>query len=120
MAYIKQLGDNAAPFQFDVHALIYSENAELLVKELHKELAHNRVNHINTNSEFYQVSIEEIERILHEYDAEIEITHRAEAEEYHRSLSMYQGEPRKGPASNPQTSRAPGVSGSFAELGTLK
>ncbi|MBX2822246.1 MAG: DUF4041 domain-containing protein [Rhodothermaceae bacterium] len=88
MAYIKQLGDNAAPFQFDIHALIYSDNAELLVKELHKELAHNRVNHINSNTEFYQISIEEIERILHEYDADIEITHRAAAEEYRRSLTM--------------------------------
>ena len=88
LAYIKQLGDHAAPFQFDVHALIYSDNAEILAHQIQRELAPYRINHVNNHSEFYEINIDDIERILLEYDADLEITRIASADEYHKTLAI--------------------------------
>lgn len=93
--YIKQLGDEAVPFHFDVHALIYSDNAEALVNELHQAFAPKRVNLVNMKSDFYQISLHEIERIVRMYDADAEIFQASEAGEYNRSMAMQQEETPK-------------------------
>ena len=86
--YIKHLGDTSVPFHFDIHALIYSDNATDLVKDLHRRLALKRINLINSSSEFYQVSIEEIEHVLQEHFKDIEISRHPDAQEYRHSKAM--------------------------------
>ena len=88
LAYIKQLGDEAVPYQFDVHALLYSDDAVTLIKELHKELASHRVNLINSYTDFYHISIEEIEKLLQQYDPELEVVLKPEAMEYRKTTAM--------------------------------
>ena len=88
LAYIKQFSGDAVPFDFDVHALIYSEDATGLVAELQKELASKRVNLENNISEFYNVTLDEIERILQSYDTALEVKQDAAAEEYSQSPGM--------------------------------
>ncbi len=60
MDRIKELGDASVPFSFDVHAMIYSEDAPRLENELHKTFHNNRVNAINLKKEFFHVSLEKI------------------------------------------------------------
>lgn len=60
MDRVKELGDASVPFSFDVHAMIYSEDAPKLENELHKTFHHNRVNAINLKKEFFHVSLEKI------------------------------------------------------------
>jgi len=47
MDRVKELGDASVPFQFDVHAIIYSDNAPELENKLHKHFDKFRLNHIN-------------------------------------------------------------------------
>ena len=86
---VKELGDASVPFQFDIHAIIYSENAPQLEYELHKTFSDRRLNRINQRKEFFKVTLDEIEAFVKEHaNAEIEFTKLAEAREYRETLSM--------------------------------
>ena len=50
---INELGDASVPFDFDVHAMIYSENAPELENTLHKRLEHRRMNLVNLRDEVF-------------------------------------------------------------------
>ena len=52
MDRINELGDASVPFDFDVHGLIYSENAPELENALQNKLESKRVNWVNLRSEF--------------------------------------------------------------------
>lgn len=86
---VRELGDASVPFQFDIHAIIYSENAPQFEYELHKKFAERRLNRVNHRKEFFRVSLEEIETFVKEHaNAEIEFTKLAEAREYRETISM--------------------------------
>lgn len=88
---IRELGDASVPFQFDVHAIIYSENAPQLEYELHKKFSSHRLNRINNRKEFFHVTLEEIESFVKEHaNAEIEFTRLAEAREFRETLTLKQ------------------------------
>jgi hypothetical protein len=89
MDRVKELGDASVPFTFDVHAMIYSENAPELETTLHKEFNERRVNLVNPRKEYFNVKLNEIETAVNSVQgAEIEFTKIAEAEEYRETLSM--------------------------------
>jgi len=86
---VKELGDASVPFSFDIHALIYSEDAPNLEYQLHQEFSTNRLNAVNQRKEFFNVSLEEIRKRVEEIagdDAEFKMT--ALAEEYHESRKL--------------------------------
>ena len=58
---IKELGDASVPFQFDIHAMIFSEDAPNLENELHKAFSNRKVNMLNYKKEFFKVTLDEIE-----------------------------------------------------------
>ncbi len=95
MDRVKELGDASVPFEFDVHAIIYSENAPELENILHKEFDFHKVNLVNDRKEFFNVSIEEIERIVRKYNASIELTKLAEAREYRESVTIRSSREKK-------------------------
>nr|WP_296982781.1 MULTISPECIES: GIY-YIG nuclease family protein [unclassified Thalassolituus] len=41
------MGDASVPFEFDVHAMIFSEDAPTLEKELHRHFQLDSVNKVN-------------------------------------------------------------------------
>jgi hypothetical protein len=86
---VRELGDASVPFQFDIHAIIYSQNAPQLENELHRKFSDRRLNRVNNKKEFFKVSLDEIETFIkvHTY-AEIEFTKLAEAREYRETLSL--------------------------------
>lgn len=89
MDRIRELGDASVPFYFDVHAIIYSENAPQLEYDLHKEFATRRLNRINGRKEFFRVTLDEIEEfVIRHAGAEIEFTRSAEAKEYRETLAL--------------------------------
>lgn len=96
MDRVKELGDASVPFQFDVHAMIYTDNAPELEKLLHKEFDNRRVNMVNNRKEYFHVTLEEIEAIVHQvHGAEIEFTKIAEAQEYRETLLLHQKEQKE-------------------------
>lgn len=88
MDRVKELGDASVPFTFDVHAMIFSENAPELEGELHKFFDSRRRNKVNLRKEFFDVSLDEIESFCKEKKIEIEFTKKAEAKEYWETQAL--------------------------------
>jgi hypothetical protein len=89
MERIDELGDASVPFWFDVHALVFSDNAPALEAKLHERFATGRLNKVNGRKEFFRADIGEIEAVIRaNYDAVVEVTREAPAEQYRESLRM--------------------------------
>ena len=85
---VKELGDASVPFRFDVHAMIYTENAPELEKALHIEFEERRLNLVNNRKEFFNINLKEIERVVKEKNVEAEFYLTAEAREYQESKAI--------------------------------
>ena len=84
---VRELGDASVPFPFDIHAVIFSEDAPALENMLHRAFHYRRINQVNERKEFFNVTIDEIAQVVHEHKGEIAITRLAEAKEYKQSLA---------------------------------
>jgi predicted nucleic acid-binding Zn-ribbon protein len=80
-----ELSGAAVPFDFDIHALIRTDDAPALEAELHRRFAHRRVNIVNERKEFFHVSMDEIAEVVRERCGDIELTLVAEAAEFFQS-----------------------------------
>jgi hypothetical protein len=85
MDRIWELSDASVPFDFDVHAIIYTDDAPGLEGELHQRFSGRRVNVVNERKEFFHVSIDEIADVVRERCGDIELTLAAEAAEFLQS-----------------------------------
>ena len=89
MERVDELGDASVPFRFDVHALVFSDNAPALEAKLHAHFAVGRMNKVNGRKEFFRADLKEIEAVIRaNYDAVVEVVHAAAAEQYRESLRM--------------------------------
>ena len=89
MDRVDELGDASVPFSFDVHSLIFSDNAPELESKLHQHFHKNRLNKINNKKEFFKADIKEIERVIKEnYDNIVEVIETPPAEQYRESLKV--------------------------------
>ena len=89
MDRIDELGDASVPFNFDVHALIFSDNAPALEAALHRAFENRKVNMVNPRREFFNVTLEEIEKVVKQnYDKTVDFIRFAPAEQYRESLKI--------------------------------
>lgn len=89
MDRIKELSSASVPFEFDVHAMIFSSNAPELETTLHKHFADYAVNKVNPRKEFYNVDIDEIEKVVKEnYNDTVQFTKIPIAAEYRQSMNL--------------------------------
>jgi len=92
MDRVKELGDASVPFPFDVHAMIFSEDAPALEAKLHRVFEKHRVNRVNYRKEFFRIPLEKIRDEVVQRGAEIEFTMIAEAAEYRQTQSILEEE----------------------------
>ncbi|MFY8299827.1 DUF4041 domain-containing protein [Pseudoalteromonas sp. SS15] len=86
---VKELGDASVPFSFDVHAMIYSEDAPSLEKDLHRRFERESVNKINPRKEFFKTTLAEIKQTVEKHNlSDVHWTMKAEATEYRESLAI--------------------------------
>lgn len=85
---VKELGDASVPFQFDIHAMIYSDEARTLENELHKAFTNKKVNMLNYRKEFFNVTLDEIENMVKEIGMDAEFSRLPEAMEYRETLAI--------------------------------
>lgn len=85
---VKELGDASVPFQFDIHAMIFSEEAPTLENELHKAFASKKVNMVNYRKEFFKVTLDEIEQKTREIGLETEFIRLPEAYEFKETMAI--------------------------------
>lgn len=89
MERIDELGDASVPFKFDVHAMIFSEDAPALESALHKAFDDRKVNMVNARKEFFRVPLEEIKKVIRQnYDKTVEFIDLPDAEQYRVSEKM--------------------------------
>lgn len=89
MERIKELGDASVPFDFDVHALIFSDDAPGLEAALHHEFEARKMNLVNHRREFFKCSLEEIKAaVLANYDQTVEFVSIPDAEQFRISEKM--------------------------------
>lgn len=89
MDRVNELGDASVPFNFDVHAMIFSDDAPKLENTLHKAFENKKVNMMNTRREFFNVNLKEIEDIVKKnHDKTIDFVELPSAEQYRGSLKM--------------------------------
>lgn len=91
MERVDELGDASVPFNFDVHAMIFSEDAPKLEAALHRAFENKKLNMVNTRREFFNVSLQDIERVVKEnYDKTVDFTITPPAQQYRESLLILQ------------------------------
>ena len=89
MDRINELSSASVPFEFDVHAMIFSSDAPELENMLHQHFADKAVNKVNPRKEFYKTDIDEIEKIVKEnYNDTVQFTKIPIAAEYRQSLDL--------------------------------
>jgi len=88
---IDELGDASVPFPFDIHAMLYSDNAPELEAALHELVDERRLNLVNPRKEFYaNVELSEIEAFVRARGLSAQFIKVAEAREYRQTLALRQ------------------------------
>ena len=86
---IRELSDASVPFNFDIHALIFCDDAPALEAALHHEFDSRKVNLVNQRREFFHVTLSEIEEVIKKnYDKTVEFVDVPDAEQYRVSEKM--------------------------------
>jgi hypothetical protein len=85
---IKELGDASVPFEFDVHALIASDDAPALERSLHRHFLALQINKVNPRKEFFRVPLRQIRTELESLGIQAGWTMAAEAAEYRESRAI--------------------------------
>lgn len=93
---IRELGGASVPFQFDLHALYFCEDAVSLEKDLHHYFAGRSVNMANNRKEFFFATpIEVREALIEKVGNLLEFTEKAEATEYLQSVRYWPEEAKR-------------------------
>lgn len=85
---VRELGDASVPFAFDLHAMIYSDDAPSLENHLHKVFNEKQVNKVNSRKEFFNVGIKDIKSTVANMNIDAHWTMFADAKEYRESLAI--------------------------------
>lgn len=88
---VDELGNASVPFNFDVHAMIFSKDAPALETALHHAFEDKKVNMVNKRREFFYVTLDDIEKVVKEnFDGSVEFIKTATAEQYRETLKIKQ------------------------------
>jgi multidrug efflux pump subunit AcrA (membrane-fusion protein) len=85
---VDELGDASVPFPFDVHAIIYCEDAPTLENALHREFANRRINRVNGRKEYFRVSLDEIRVAVEKLHGLVTFVLTPEAEEWRKTRAL--------------------------------
>ena len=86
---IAELSGAAVPFKFDIHAMIFSDDAPKLEATLHNHFADKKVNLVNGRKEFFNVSLDEIKQVVREnHDKTVDFVNIPDAEQYRESVMI--------------------------------
>ncbi|CCQ11408.1 Chromosome segregation ATPase [Pseudoalteromonas luteoviolacea B = ATCC 29581] len=86
---VKELGDASVPFEFDIHAMIYCDDAPALEKALHQRFDFASVNKVNPRKEFFNLNLAEIKQAVEQKGIkDIHWTMKAAALEYRESKKI--------------------------------
>lgn len=85
---IKELSYASVPFEFDIHAIISSDDAPALEKMLQTAFDDLRINTVNYRKEFFRIPAERLRTFLAERGIHSSFTMIAEAHEYRETQAL--------------------------------
>ena len=96
MERVQELAESV-PFNFDVHAMIPSQDAPALAARLHRQFHHRRINMVDLQRGFFAVTLEEIEAFVRSSGVAVQLTKAAEARQYRQTIERRKASERKNP-----------------------
>ncbi|MFI7885959.1 DUF4041 domain-containing protein [Pseudomonas juntendi] len=87
---VRELGDASVPFEFDVHAMIFSDDAPGLEKQLYRHFLREQVNKVNPRKEFFRIGLPAIRAELEQLGVETQWTMSAKALEFKETQRIEQ------------------------------
>ncbi len=92
---IRELGNTAVPFRYDIHAMFFADDATGIEEEMHRRLADKRVNKVNQRREFFYATPTEVREHLESLTGElVDFKEIAEAVEYRQSRTARDNTPQ--------------------------
>lgn len=88
MQRVRELGDASVPYPFDVHAMIYTEDAPALESHLHRVFDLYKLNTMNWRKEYFRVPLSSIREEVEKCGVRCQWIDTAPAEQYRESEWM--------------------------------
>jgi hypothetical protein len=85
---VRELGDASVPFEFDVHAMIPSDDAPTLERALHKAFLHGQVNKVNPRKEFFRVNLQDVRNAVETTGVQASWTMTAACKEWRETQAL--------------------------------
>lgn len=85
---VRELGDASVPFEFDIHAMLYTEDAPALERTLHRRFLRQQMNKVNPRKEFFRASLSDIRREVESMGLNAHWTMTAAAHDYRETLRI--------------------------------
>ena len=91
---VDELSSASVPFEFDIHAVIETENAPQLEYKIHQQFLETRMNKVNLRKEFFRVNLADlrqaVERLEHgrDFTGSVTWTEKAKAQQFYDSLNI--------------------------------
>lgn len=87
---VRELGDASVPFPFDVHAMIWSDDAPALEYALHRRFLFAQINKVNPRKEFFRVPLGDLRESISALGVDAAWTIAADAAQYRETLAIEQ------------------------------
>jgi hypothetical protein len=88
MDRVWELSDASVPFDYDVHAMIQTDDAPALEGMLHDAFDDLRINKVNGRKEFFRLPLDKIRALTVEKGFNVTFTMAAEAREYRETMAL--------------------------------
>jgi hypothetical protein len=85
---IRELGDASVPFGFDIHAMIWTDDAPALERELHKRFVRSQINKVNPRKEFFRIPLSDVRGCVETMGLDAVWTISADATQYRETLAI--------------------------------
>jgi hypothetical protein len=91
---VDELGSASVPFEFDIHAVIETDDAPALEYKIHQQFVDSRINKINLRKEFFRITLNDIRSRVEsleqgkDYLGSVTWSEKAKAQHYYDSLDI--------------------------------
>ena len=91
---VDELSSASVPFEFDIHAVVETENAPMLEYKIHQQFLATRMNKVNLRKEFFRVGLNDIRQAVEKLEqgkdfmGTVTWTEKAKAQQYYDSLDI--------------------------------
>ena len=85
---IDELSGSSVPFEFDIHAMIKTEDAPNLEYQLHKHFILGQLNKVNPRKEFFRLDLDSFRNVVDKMGLEAKWTMTAAANQYRQTINI--------------------------------